>query len=94
MKLKICTETDYLQAHLTAIEGESRRRNPTWHNLKQRVTSVMKKWLLAANANMTRHSNALLRLRAIIASQPFWGGFKFDRNTLRMHTNERNKQAC
>src|SRR5260370_7539934 len=68
-KLKICTETDYLQAHLTVIEGKSRARNPTLHNLKQRVTSVLKKWILAANANLTPQSTPLLPLRPIIASQ-------------------------
>jgi hypothetical protein len=40
---------DYLQAHLTAIKGEPRGRNPTLHNLKQQVTPVLKKWLLATN---------------------------------------------
>ena len=54
-KLRICTEADYLQAHLTVIEGESRRRNPALHNVKQWVTSILKKWILAAKAK--RHSN-------------------------------------
>jgi hypothetical protein len=45
-KLKICTETDYLQAHLTLIEGEFRTRNRSLRKLRQRVTSVLKKWLL------------------------------------------------
>ena len=39
--MKICTEADYLRAHLTVIEGESRGRNPTLYNVKQRVTSVV-----------------------------------------------------
>jgi hypothetical protein len=52
-QLKICTETDYLQAHLTFVEGEFRGRNPTLHNVKQRVTSILKKWITAANANLT-----------------------------------------
>ncbi len=52
-KLKICTEADYLQAHLTVIGGKSRGRNLTLHNVKQRVTSVLKKWILAANASPT-----------------------------------------
>jgi len=46
MQLEICNDSDYLQAHLTVIEGESRRRAPAFHNVKQRVTSVLKKWLL------------------------------------------------
>jgi hypothetical protein len=43
---QICTEEDYLQAHLTVIERESRGKNPTLHHLKQWVTSVLKKWIL------------------------------------------------
>ena len=54
-KLRICTEADYLQAHLTVIEGESRGRNLTLHNVRQCVASVLKKWILAAKAK--RHSN-------------------------------------
>ena len=45
-KLKIFTEAEYLLAHLTVIEGESRRRAAAFHNVKQRVTSVLKKCLL------------------------------------------------
>jgi hypothetical protein len=52
-QLRIYTEADYLQAHLTVIEGESRGRNAALHNVKQRATSVLKKWILAANANLT-----------------------------------------
>jgi hypothetical protein len=51
-QLKICTEADYLQAHLTVIEGESRDKNLSLHNVKQRVKSVLKKWILGANANL------------------------------------------
>ncbi len=47
-QLKICTEADYLQAHLTVILAESRRRNPAFHNLKKWLTSVLKKWITAA----------------------------------------------
>jgi hypothetical protein len=46
--VKICTEADYLQAHLTFIAGESGRRNPAFHNLKKCLTSIMKKWIIAA----------------------------------------------
>ena len=53
-QLRIRTEADYLQAHLTVIEEESRGRNLTLRNVKQRVTSVLKKWILAANANSQR----------------------------------------
>jgi hypothetical protein len=51
MKLQICTEADYLQAHLTVIVGGSRRRNPSFRNLKQLLTSKLKKWIAAASAN-------------------------------------------
>ena len=43
--LKIATEADYLQAHLTAIPEESRGGNQTVHYIKRRVTSVLKKWI-------------------------------------------------
>ncbi|HXL23440.1 MAG TPA: hypothetical protein VOA78_13290 [Candidatus Dormibacteraeota bacterium] len=59
---KICTDADYLQAHLTVIVGESRRRNPALHNIKQRVTSLLKKWLAAPSADLTARSHPLLRL--------------------------------
>jgi hypothetical protein len=40
-----------LQAHLTVIVGESRRRNLAVHNLKKRLTSILKKWIAAANSD-------------------------------------------
>jgi hypothetical protein len=46
--LKICTEADYLQAHLTFIAGESGRRNPVFRNLKKWLRSVLKKWITLA----------------------------------------------
>jgi hypothetical protein len=73
-KLKICTEEDYLQAHVTVIEREFRGRNRTLHNVRQRVTSVLKEWILADNANLTVQSNPPLRLRAISVSRQFWAG--------------------
>jgi hypothetical protein len=48
MRLQICTEADYLRAHLTVIVEGSRSSNPAFRNLKQRVTSILKKWLAAA----------------------------------------------
>ena len=51
--MKICTEADYLQAHLTVIEGESRRRDPAFYYFKQWVTSILKKWIGATNADLT-----------------------------------------
>jgi hypothetical protein len=47
-QMEIRTEADYLQAHLTVIEGESRARHPTLHNVKQGVTSILKQSILAA----------------------------------------------
>ena len=46
---KICTDADYLQAHLTVIEGKTRGRNATIHGVKQRVASILKHLILAAN---------------------------------------------
>ncbi len=51
MKLQICTEADYLQAHLTVIVGRSRERNLAFRNLKQRVAMLFKKWITWASAN-------------------------------------------
>jgi len=53
MQLKICTETDYLQAHLTVLVEDFRRGNPAFHNLKQWAMSILKKWIRAANSNLT-----------------------------------------
>ena len=72
--MKICTEADYLQAHLTVIAGESRGHQSTLYIVKQWVTSVLEKWILGANANLTAQSNSLLRLRAISVSQRFGTG--------------------
>jgi hypothetical protein len=44
--LIICNESDYLQAHLTFIAGKSAPGNPVFNELKQRVTSLLKKWIL------------------------------------------------
>jgi len=42
--LIICNESDYLQAHLTFIASKPASGNPVRHELKQRVTSMLKKW--------------------------------------------------
>jgi hypothetical protein len=47
MRLQIGTEADYLRAHLTVIVAGSRGRNSALRNLKERVTSILKKWLAA-----------------------------------------------
>jgi len=56
-KSEICTEADYLQAHLTVIVAESRHRNPALDNLKQKVTSILKKWI-AAVKRLTQYEGA------------------------------------
>jgi hypothetical protein len=68
MQLKICTEADYLQAHLTVIVGESRRRN-AFQNVKQRVTSILKKWIAAANGDLTARLESTVKFRAASLSQ-------------------------
>jgi hypothetical protein len=57
MQLKIRTEEDYLQAHLTAIKGRSRGTSPTPHLVKQRVTSALKKWILGKAAMLPEGRN-------------------------------------
>jgi hypothetical protein len=48
MRSQIYTEADYLQAHLTVIVNASRRTFPDFHDLKLRMTSILKKWIAAA----------------------------------------------
>jgi hypothetical protein len=48
MRSQIYTEADYLQAHLTVIVKASRRTYPAFHDLKLRMTSILKKWIAAA----------------------------------------------
>jgi hypothetical protein len=62
--LVICNEADYLQAHLTTIVSGSRRGSPVFHEFKQRVSSMWRKWVMAANADLTSRSIHLPRLRA------------------------------
>jgi hypothetical protein len=54
--LIICNEADYLQAHLTAIVSEPRRGNPVFPNFTRRIASLLKKWIMAANADMRARS--------------------------------------
>jgi hypothetical protein len=53
---KISTDADYLQAHLTVIERETHGRNPTLHDVKQRVALILKHLTLAANALVFQQS--------------------------------------
>jgi len=45
MRLQICTEADYLRAHLTVIVQGSGGRNPALRDLKRRVRFILKKLL-------------------------------------------------
>jgi hypothetical protein len=45
-QLKICNGADYLQAHLTFIVSKSRPGNPVFHDFKERITSLLKKWIM------------------------------------------------
>jgi hypothetical protein len=42
----ICNEADYLQAHLTFLVSKPRPGNPVFRDFKERVTSLLKKWIL------------------------------------------------
>jgi hypothetical protein len=44
--LVICNEADYLQAHLTFIVSKPRHGNPILHEFKERVTSLLKRWIM------------------------------------------------
>ncbi len=44
-QLKICNEADYLQAHLTFIVSTPRHGKPVFHDFKERVASLLKKWI-------------------------------------------------
>ena len=45
MQARICTEADYLRAHLTVIAEETQATTPPFHNLKWRITSMLKRWI-------------------------------------------------
>ena len=45
-QLKICNEADYLQAHLTFIVSKPRPVNPVFHDFKERVAWLLKKWIM------------------------------------------------
>jgi hypothetical protein len=63
-QLKICNEGDYLQAHLTFIVSKRHPGNAVFHGFKQRVTSMLKKWITVANADLTSLLTHLRGLRA------------------------------
>jgi len=50
----ICNDADYLQAHLTFIASTARPGNPGFHDFKQRVTSLLWKWVVAGNADRSQ----------------------------------------
>ncbi|HXJ13606.1 MAG TPA: hypothetical protein VNH19_15130 [Candidatus Limnocylindrales bacterium] len=45
-RLIIGSEADYLQAHMTFLVGKPRVGHPTSPDPKQRVTALLKKWVL------------------------------------------------
>ena len=45
-RLIIGNETDYLQAHMTYLVGKPRVGHPMSPDPKQRVTSLLKKWVM------------------------------------------------
>jgi hypothetical protein len=47
-RLGICTEADYLDAHLTAIAGKACGANTAAHNVRLRVTSILKQPIFVA----------------------------------------------
>jgi hypothetical protein len=67
--LIICNEADYLQAHLTAIVSEPRRGNPVFHNFNRRIASLLKKWIMVANADLRARSIHLRGIRATSKAQ-------------------------
>jgi hypothetical protein len=61
-QLTICTEADYLQAHLTVIEGDVPVRKTTWRDVKLRIRSIVKRWIFSANSSIA--SRYLFSVRA------------------------------
>jgi acetone carboxylase gamma subunit len=62
-QLIICNEADYLQAHLTFIVSKPRPGNPVFHDFKQRVTSLLKKWIRAAEGGLAKRNEHRLIAR-------------------------------
>jgi hypothetical protein len=56
---KICTEADYLQAHITVLG--SRPGAPVLDRVKERVASVMKKWMEWDKPEHSRLADSLSR---------------------------------
>jgi len=50
----ICNEADYLQAHLTFLVSTPRPENPVFQDFKQRVTSLLKKRVVAGKAHQSK----------------------------------------
>jgi hypothetical protein len=93
-KLEICTEADYLQAHLTIIAAKSPHRNPALDNLKQRVASILTKWIAAANSDLKARSSSLLRPRATSMAQRFVTGSDWREGRQEAHRRlDRNREG-
>ncbi len=46
MQIRICTEADYLLAHLTVMDAEFHGKTPSLHHVKQRLKFVLTKWIV------------------------------------------------
>jgi hypothetical protein len=69
--LTICNEADYLQAHVTAIVSVPRRGHPVFHDLSWRITSLLKKWIMVANADLKSRSIHLRGIRTASEAERF-----------------------
>jgi hypothetical protein len=56
---KICTEADYLQAHITELGQAPRAGAPVLDRMKERVASVLKKWMMWDKPVGPRRPNSL-----------------------------------
>jgi hypothetical protein len=61
----IFTETDYLRAHLTIIDLQPRGAKLTLRDVKQRATSMLEKWILAANARSEEIAGGIQKLMLV-----------------------------
>ena len=52
--LQICSEADYLRAHLTALEPVPREKQPALRVWKERMRLALKKWVENAGSHVTR----------------------------------------
>ena len=55
-QLQICSEADYLRAHLTMLDRQPQEKRPGLRNWKGRMRVVLKKWVMAAGAHVMHRS--------------------------------------